>query len=106
MQDALHNKWQLQHLLASLGVLSLTRSAVSANFGLLFHFARNGTSVTLQNRSAVSANFGLIDMSKCAVSGRKWFQNVPVLAREHCLCLSGDGTRIGCSLTSVAALCC
>ena len=47
MQDAFHNMWQLVYMqqtrqdLASLhilGVLSLTRSAVSANFGLLFYF--------------------------------------------------------------------
>ena len=48
--------------MASLGifaVLLVSRSGRSANFGSLFHFGRNGTSVTLQNRSAVSANFGL-----------------------------------------------
>ena len=51
-QDALHNKLQLRCIiqctcseqdltsLCILGVLSLTRSAVS---GLLFHFAENGT---------------------------------------------------------------
>ena len=59
-----------------LGVLSLTRSAVSGFVPFLAEMAHQSSNRT---GSAVSANFGLIDIAKY---GSKWFLNVPVLACE------------------------
>ena len=75
MQEALHNKWQLDSLVPRL-VVRLDLCWLHCHYQLaagvlllatMVHcsiFFRNDTSVTLQNRSTVSANFGLIDMPK------------------------------------------